>query len=330
MKLHQLIKKFNYLKRIFSAYIIQKDSPISFWHSSNKISDNINVESLDIYYMEFFEKGNYRKYLDKDNIPMLNYYGDIGVQYNPIAISQFGLGNFNLYKKNKDKKNKELFIACSDWLVSNIRKNKKGVWVWMHNFDFEYKEILQSPWYSGLAQGQGISLLVRAYKETNERKYLDTAEKAYNSFLTTVENGGVTYISENQEKWIEEYITQYNTHILNGFIWAIWGVYDYWLLNPSDKNRLDLFHSFNKTILNNLDRYDNKFWSFYELSNNKIGMIASHFYHDLHINQLEIMYILTSEKKYLTYSKRWKKYQKSILNRTIALITKIISKIFYY
>ena len=46
-------------------------------------------------------------------------------------------------------------------------------------------------------------MLVRAYKETNERKYLDTAEKAYNSFLTTVENGGVTYISENQEKWIE-------------------------------------------------------------------------------------------------------------------------------
>ena len=33
----------------------------------------------------------------KNGIPLLNYHGIIGKQYNPIAIAQYGLGNLNFY-----------------------------------------------------------------------------------------------------------------------------------------------------------------------------------------------------------------------------------------
>ena len=36
---------------------------------------------------------------------------------------------------------------------------------------------LVNPWYSGLAQGQGLSVLCRAYKETKDPKYLKSLEK---------------------------------------------------------------------------------------------------------------------------------------------------------
>ena len=45
---------------------------------------------------------------------------------------------------------------------------------------------LINPWYSGLAQGQGISVLCRAYKTTGNDKYLDSIKKAYRSFLIDV------------------------------------------------------------------------------------------------------------------------------------------------
>ena len=41
--------------------------------------------------------------------------------------------------------------------------------------------------------------------------------------------GGVTYTDREGYKWFEEAIVEPPTHVLNGFIWATWGVYDYFL-----------------------------------------------------------------------------------------------------
>ena len=46
--------------------------------------------------MKFHQKADYDSICDMDGIPMLDYKGAIGPQYNPIAIAQWGLGNYNL------------------------------------------------------------------------------------------------------------------------------------------------------------------------------------------------------------------------------------------
>ena len=73
---------------------------------------------------------------------------------------------------------------------------------------------------------------------------------------------------------------------------------------------------FNKSFLSlekNLYKYDYKFWSLYEQSGSFLPMIASPFYHKLHIVQLKIMYEMTSSKKFQEYSIRWEKYtQKNV------------------
>ena len=51
----------------------------------------------------------------------------------------------------------------------------------MHHFNFEYRDTLMAPWYSGLAQGQGISVLIRAYKETGDQKYAKAIKDAFAS-----------------------------------------------------------------------------------------------------------------------------------------------------
>jgi len=47
------------------------------------------------------------------------------------------------------------------------------------------------------------------------------------SLVTPIENGGCLHIDLAGDWWIEEYITNPPTHILNGFIWALWGARDY-------------------------------------------------------------------------------------------------------
>ena len=50
------------------------------------LNENYTKDKLGPYYMSFHSKANYNGHYDADGIPMLDYYGSIGIQYNPIAI----------------------------------------------------------------------------------------------------------------------------------------------------------------------------------------------------------------------------------------------------
>jgi hypothetical protein len=201
--------------------------------------------------------------------------------------------------------------------------------VWNHYFDWEYRQRLKAPWYSGLAQGQGISLLVRAHAETGEEKYLSAAALAFRSFLVDVESGGVKFEDAEKNTWFEEYLVSPPTHILNGFIWATWGVYDYFLATGS-RDAMSLFAAAVKTLEANLSRYDLGFWSRYELSGTLLPMIASPFYHRLHVTQLFVMYRITSLKVFEQYARRWENYARSRSGRGRALCYKGVFKLCYY
>ncbi|MCH7759669.1 hypothetical protein IID20_04920, partial [Patescibacteria group bacterium] len=220
-------------------------------------------------------------------------------------------------------------IKQSDWMVNNLETNKQGVKTWMHHFDWEYRDLLKNPWYSALAQGNGISLLVRIYIETKNEKYFKTAQQAIKSLHTTIKDGGLLYIDKNNNYWLEEVVVDPPTHILNGFFWTIFGIWDYYLLTKNQDVKI-LFDKCIKTLKNNLHVFDIGFWSLYEQSGTKIKMIASPFYHHLHIVQLKIMYKMTNELIFKEYAEKWEKYKQNWLYRNLALIYKIIFKLFYY
>lgn len=323
------MKKLKYWNRIFKAYILGNTSQLTFWHGVPEINPSAEIDKLGQYYMLFHSKAKYEGKTDSVGIPMLDYQGSIGIQYNPIAIAQWGLGNYNLWHKTKSNKEYEKFLKCADWLVDNLEENKFGFKVWMHNFDFEYRDTLVSPWFSGLAQGQGISILARAYKQTNLEKYKYAAEQAFQVFLIDINNGGVNYIDSNGYNWIEEYIVHPPTHILNGFIWGLWGVYDY-AIQFNNVKALKMFDDYTKTLIKYLDSYDNGFWSLYEHSGTFLKMIASLFYHRLHIVQLRVMYMLTSESTFNETANKWENYLTKPLNKKRAFIQKAIFKVIYY
>jgi heparosan-N-sulfate-glucuronate 5-epimerase len=322
-------KRLQYYRRVCRAYLLPGTNQLSFWHDSAELNQNASTHSLGEYYMTFSEKARYSGCFDDNGIPLLNYHGAIGVQHNPIAIAQWGLGNFNLWRGTGDKQYRCNLVLAADWLCDHLGVNRYGVPVWNHNFDWEYRETLKAPWYSGLAQGQGISLLVRAHAETTNPRFLHSAKQAFQSFLTTVDSGGVAFTDSDENLWFEEYIVSRPTHILNGFMWAAWGVYDYFLATGS-RDAINLFASVIDTLCTNLDRYDLGFWSLYEQSGTRLPMIASPFYHRLHITQLRIMHRITSEAAFARYADRWENYSRSASKRTRALCYKGAFKLCYY
>lgn len=321
--------RLQYYRRIFRAYLTPRASQLSFWHDTPRINPDSSDEPLRAYYMLFSEKANYAGPCDSAGIPLLNYHGKIGLQYNPIAIAQWGLGNYNLYSQSRQLVFQDKLLAAADWLCSHLEQNDFGVWVWCHHFDWEYRATLKAPWYSGLAQGQGISLLLRAHRHTGDYQYLGAAHRAFDAFLRPVETGGVTVTDQDGDLWFEEYIVRPPTHILNGFIWALWGVYDYFLLTREESAR-KLWTRATQTLLRNLPRYDLGFWSLYEQSGTRFRMLASPFYHRLHVVQLRIMQRLTGEQKFGDYADKWDNYARSGAKRLRALFYKSAFKLCYY
>src|SRR5438552_3396097 len=93
------VKRLAYYQRVFSAYLLGGNTQLSFWHEQPQENPVARPDQLGEYYMTFAQKADYRGPFDPRGVPMLDYRGQIGLQYNPIAVAQYGLGNYNLFSQ---------------------------------------------------------------------------------------------------------------------------------------------------------------------------------------------------------------------------------------
>jgi heparosan-N-sulfate-glucuronate 5-epimerase len=325
-----VISRAAYLRRIAVAYLGSGASQLTFWHGTPRAALYFQKDGLGPYYMRFDEKADYSAHLDPDSVPMLDYRGVLGLQYNPIAIAQYALGNHTLWLENNSPERLAKLEAAAQWLVKNLKPNQHGVPVWGHNFDWEYVERLVAPWHSGLAQGQGISALLRAHQATGKTEYINAAIKAFEAFESEVDQGGVIYTDSEGNPWIEEYIVTAPTHILNGFIWGLWGVLDLYLVT-NDERAKSLWEKCVRTLTKNLHTFDLGWWSLYDQSGSRwLPMITSRFYHSLHIVQLEITSQLTENSDIADLAVKWDKYTHNRKYRLRAFAQKAMFKLLKY
>jgi hypothetical protein len=317
-----------YLARVIRVYGRRSSGPLSFWYERPEINERA-FDGTGDYYMRFAGKAAYNGPFDRSGIPLLDYQGDIGRQYNPIAIAQYGLARYNVWSVTRAAVDEVSWMSAADWLCRELRSNRFGVPVWMHDFDWPYKQLLKAPWYSGLAQGNGLSMLVRAGQATGDTRYREAADRAFESLRRDVRDGGVLVTDDRGNVWIEEYIVDRPSHILNGFMWALWGVRDYAQWSGS-RDADELWQRCVSTLRSRLDEFDTGWWSLYEARDRGLEMLASRYYHALHITQLQVMSRLTGSAFYDLAARRFQDYLDKRSNRIKALTRKAVFKLRHY
>lgn len=122
------------------------------------------------------------------------------------------------------------------------------------------------PWYSGMAQGMMLSHMVRMHEVTGEGTWLETAHLIFNSFRhyrdQEAENSAPWFVSFHDEgdrrfTTFEEYPSSdpgQTSHVVNGNIYAIWGVYDY-LRATEDRYARTLLSRALATLQESFDSY---------------------------------------------------------------------------
>lgn len=242
------------------------------------------------------------KIFDSEGIVMVDYGGNLGKQYNPVTVSQYALANYNYYVNTGKKQYKQMLLRHSNWLVEHQEITPKGFGIWYYNFVWRPYQC-KNPWVSAMAQGQAVSLLVRAYALTQDKSYLKSARLAVDAFEYSVDKGGVRFTDKDGNVFYLEYASELHPCVLNGFIFSLLGLYDYYQTTGSRK-ALKLFNEGIQTLEVRLKDYDTGDWTYYDL----LGRKASESYHKLHCRLLFELYFITGQRLFLDYAEKWYSY----------------------
>ena len=247
----------------------------------------------------FSSKGNYKTDFEKDS----NGVETIEGKYHPTVICRRALTSYHKYKETNDIEAKKIFNNQLNWLENNFSKYKKNYGYWYFPNKSRKVYNLDPYWNSGLTQAFGIGVCFMAYDLYNDKSYLKMATQAFKGYLIPVEKGGLYRELENEYTWFEEYPTSKPSLVLNGFIFSLAGVKNYYD-NTGDPLAKKMFDDGVESLKNRLPLYDEEFISKYRLLEDT-GQKAKESYHRLHIWQLTWLYIITGDKVFYDYAKKF-------------------------
>lgn len=150
-----------------------------------------------------------------------------------------------------------------------------------------------------MAQGQILSFFIRLNEIENNAQYLDVIHKVFKSFFRFDHNSEwLSYVDEHGYLWLEEYPTDHPAYTLNGMIFAMFGVYDYYRIFHDDKSK-ELLKASLTTIRRYIPDFRNKDGlSFYCLKHR----VENLNYHRIHIEQLKLLYSITEDSVFKDYA----------------------------
>ncbi len=301
---------------MISKALIQKWSRMlkhnSVLHVKQTEGKYYSVSEVAGYYNDFSSKVRCTKSFDANGIPLNTAsHGEEKKQvYFPIAIFQYGLGAYDLWLETKEQRYYDLFIKMANWAVNN--QDDVGAWN-------TFGVLHYSNPYSSMAQGEGASLLARAFKETKVELYRNRCKKAVNFMLLPLEEGGTADYTDGR-MILKEYPQK--PAVLNGWMFSGFGIFDCWKITH-DENMMRAWKRTVEEIERELPKFDALFWSYYDEGKK----YASPFYHTLHIELLSVYGKISDSQVMEQYRAKWLQNQNSWFDSKRAFGFKAFQKI---
>lgn len=243
--------------------------------------------------------------INADRISSLGTAG--GIHYYPVTIGLASIRDYQRFGRTGNESAREAVLANARWLYEN--QDASGAWLSTRGRSFGSMK-LEPPWPSALSQGLGISVLLRAYRITGEKKFLNTAKRALNPMRSKVSEGGVLFVDEDGAFFEEYPISGHEPHVLNGAIYCLFGLYEF-VRDTNNPEAKELFELGLRGLKQRLPDFNANVWSKYSLSPESSFRnhyrFASPWYQKIHIEQLLALYEITNDKFFLEYAHKFRK-----------------------
>ena len=181
--------------------------------------------------------------VDEDGITL--HERDEGRFYHPVQLARRGINLSESYRVTGDERYLESALAHGRKLAS-IAEIHSGAAFYPYTFDFlvQAPEVtLRAPWYSAMAQGQALTLFHRLQEYTGSDEFETIIDQTYRSFeLPRGTEGEPWVITRDVDGriWLDEYPTpNENYHVLNGHIFATYGLYEHFVVTGEGRELLE-------------------------------------------------------------------------------------------
>jgi hypothetical protein len=241
-----------------------------------------------------------------------------------VPLAQLALGHFEIFLAEGDEESLHLArLACDHLVATQVRADgDPHDGGWQHTFPYRHRADMRPPWLSAMSQGQAASLLLRVHAETGDDAYVETAVRALRPFRRTVEEGGVVARLAGGGLFPEEYPTVPASHVLNGGVFALWGVRDV-AETLGDADAKSLHRDLLEGVTRAAHRFDLGWWSRYDLYPERPVNVASSFYHHLHVSQLRALHALYGHPLFLQLADRFTAYERRRTLQARAFVRKV-------
>jgi hypothetical protein len=179
------------------------------------------------------------------------YYGGQGIEIQWLGT--FGEAN-GYYLSGHENANLHQLLGE----VLPLATKRAGGIAWEYMFQFDGGT---PPWTSGLSQGTALQVFARSWSRFKEPALLTAAQQALGIFQTPAPNGVLVKTPAGSN--YAEYTYAPSDRILNGFIQAVVGIYDYTQITK-DPLGLKLFEAGDAEARAETPRYDTGAWSQYD------------------------------------------------------------------
>lgn len=214
---------------------------LNYWHQ--KWADNESVQ------------------FDEEGIPQIKYDG---IPYDhPVTLCRYAFHLHGRITRGEGSLAAQFFKVV-DRLLS--LQDERGAFLYPFAYRL-YGHDFAPGWPSGMAQGMAMSVLRRAHHLDPDPRFIQAGDKALEFLRIPREEGGVRtsladiHPSLSDYLWIEEFATIPANYKLNGFLFTLFGTYDWWQRDPvaatgppAEARRL--FHEGIRTVERTLHYFD--------------------------------------------------------------------------
>lgn len=258
--------------------------------------------------VHYVEKGIYP--LDSEGVPYVRYRLPVGDQYNPTLVCQYALGLWEMMPNLSEPLRSPYQRAVStqvSWLRRRVREDR-GFATWTYDFDCAPYS-LRSGWISALSQGQAISVLLRSSGPGD----VDLAERAYQAFTKSVDDGGVLTRTPEGLTWLEEYPSSAPSLVLNGFIFALFSIWELYEVTRREYYR-QAWQNGIRSLEETTRFYDAGYWCYYDRYSKRPypELISVEYMKFTYIPQFRALHELTGDAFFKDYAQKWERYSESL------------------
>ena len=162
-------------------------------------------------------------------------------------------------------------------------------------------------WYSAMAQGLAVSVMLRGYAATGQQSFLDASEGAAELMLRPLTADGCSEYDQRGRPFLEECPSDPVSHILNGAIFALFGLCEMSRHQDGTVHQLAA-----ERLRDSLADFDLGYWTRYDLRHTAPASLA---YHCLHVALLTAAGRVLADSRWLAAASEWDRYPRNPARR---------------